>query len=140
MPPKKIKKTSVKKPSVKKPSVKKLKLKPFPKPVKRTLDIKMPYTAKGKNLELLKTLTKYGTEYGYINSRLSAITSMTIKSQKDDEYKIEFVIIAGDRNTSLTAIKNKNLIWEFNKMKRLIIKRSITKYTPEVLSKLKFIK
>ncbi len=110
MPPKKIKKLSVKKPSVKKPSVKKPsvkkpsikkpKLKPLPKPVKRTLDIKMPYNAKGKNLELLKTLTKYGTEYGYINSRLSKIKSMTIKSQKDDEYKIEFVIESMDRDTS----------------------------------------
>ena len=98
----------------------------------------MPYTAKGKNLELLKTLTKYGTEYGYIKSRLSKITSMTIKSQKDDEYKIEFVIESMDNDTSLTAIKNKNLIWEFNKIKRYNFIKE--KYTPEVISKLKFIK
>lgn len=99
----------------------------------------MPYTVKGKNIKLLERLIKSGTEFGYINSRNSRIKSMVVKSQKEDEYKIEFLIIAGDGGQAyLNAIKNKDLIKEFNKVKRY--NHIIDEYTPEIISKLKFVK
>ena len=110
-----------------------------PTPVKRKIIANLPYTAKNKNLELFKTLLKYGKEFGYINSRNSKITNTVIKSQKGDEYTIEFTITALDGGQEfINKIKNKDIINEFNQMKRIGSIKN--KYTPEIISKLKFIK
>jgi len=130
MPPKKVtkRKTSTKKTVVKKLS-----------PVKRTVVAKLPFTAKGKNLDLLKFLMKYGKEFGYINSRNSKIKNTVIKSKKGDEYTIEFTIEVLDGGQQyINKIKSKDLINEFNQIKKL--NSVIQKYTSDVLSELKFIK
>jgi hypothetical protein len=133
MPPKKVtkRKTSTKKTVVKKLS-----------PVKRTVVAKLPFTSKTKNLDLLKFLMKYGKEFGYINSRDSKIKNTVIKSQKGDEYTIEFTIEAYDAFNGgqqyINKIKSKDLINEFNQIKKL--NSVIQKYTSDVLSELKFIK
>ena len=131
MPPKKV---TTRKTSKKKTDLKKL------SPVKRTVVAKLPFTAKGKNLDLLKFLMKYGKEFGYINSRNSRIIHTVIKSKKGDEYTIEFTIEALDGGQQyINNIKSKDLINEFNHIKRRL-KPVIQKYTPDVLSELKFIK
>ena len=133
MPPKKVTK---RKTSTKKTVVKKL------TPVKRTVVAKLPFTTKGKNLDLLKFLMKYGKEFGYINSRNSRIKNTVIKSKKGDEYTIEFTIEAYDAFNGgqqyINKIKSKDLINEFNQIKKL--NSVIQKYTSDVLSELKFIK
>ena len=130
MPPKKV---TTRKTSKKKTVVKKL------TPVKRTVVAKLPFTTKGKNLDLLKFLMKYGKEFGYINSRNSKIKNTVIKSKKGDEYTIEFTIEVLDGGQQyINKIKSKDLINEFNQIKKL--NSVIQKYTANVLSELKFIK
>jgi hypothetical protein len=130
MPPKKV---TTRKTSKKKTVVKKL------TPVKRTVVAKLPFTSKTKNLDLLKFLMKYGKEFGYINSRNSKIKNTVIKSKKGDEYTIEFTIEVLDGGQQyINKIKSKDLINEFNQIKKL--NSVIQKYTANVLSELKFIK
>ena len=82
---------------------------------------------------------KYGKEFGYINSRNSRIIHTVIKSKKGDEYTIEFTIEALDGGQQyINKIKSKDLINEFNQIKKL--NSVIQKYTANVLSELKFIK
>ena len=131
MPPKKV---TTRKTSKKKTVLKKL------SPVKRTVVAKLPFTAKGKNLDLFKFLIKYGKEFGYINSRNSRIINTVIKSKKGDEYTIEFTIEALDGGQQyINKIKSKDIINEFNYIKRRL-KTVIKKYTSDILSELKFIK
>ena len=131
MPPKKV---TTRKTSKKKTVLKKL------SPVKRTVVAKLPFTAKGKNLDLFKFLIKYGKEFGYINSRNSRIINTVIKSKNGDEYTIEFTIEALDGGQQyINKIKSKDIINEFNYIKRRL-KTVIKKYTSDILSELKFIK
>ena len=142
-----VKKLSVKKPIIKKSSVKKTagskilvkKLAIKKTPVKRTIIAKLPYDNKNKNELLLKTLMKYGKEYGYVCSRNSEIVKTVIKSQKDGKFTIEFTIKALDGGQSfINGIKNKDIINELNQIKRFKFMK--TMIGNDILSKIKFIK
>ena len=109
--------------------------------VKRTIVAKLPFTAKGKNLDLFKFLIKFGKEFGYINSRNSRIINTVIKSKNGDAYTVEFTIEALDGGQEyINKIKNTDLIQEFNQIKRRLKSALKEKDKFDVLSELKFIK